>query len=177
MNISFFICYLSCSGNGVCKCCLMGRITLSSRIHCPLKRKDGGGSFRMRQQDFLNLIGKILGHVLSEAPKGWTGGYTQNNSFAICQYHDSIALKYWVYVHIISDNITNKVFLFLPYVNVKLVIYYWENSHWRPLLVRNALIVSDKIFIIVNFKIFYDEQSFTIKKHRSQIYENILGIW
>lgn len=42
----------------------MGRITLSSRIHCPLKRKDGGGSFRMRQQDSLNLIGKILGHVL-----------------------------------------------------------------------------------------------------------------
>lgn len=41
----------------------MGRITLSSRIHCPLKRKDGGGSFRMRQQDSLNLIGKILGHV------------------------------------------------------------------------------------------------------------------
>lgn len=41
----------------------MGRITLSSRIHCPLKQKDGGGSFRMRQQDSLNLIGKILGHV------------------------------------------------------------------------------------------------------------------
>lgn len=83
-----------------------------------------------------------------------------------------MALNCWVYVHIIFYNITNKVFSFLPFVNVRLVIYYGEESHWRPLLVRNASIVSDKIFLILNFKIFYDEQSFKIKKHRSKIYEN-----